>query len=112
MVLYLQNRKIFGNRQVSTLYKKMVSALYVMNIMMQAIVTLLIPVGLMFLIAWLLVSKAELPEWIYAIFIPVGVISGFFSMIKFAIRSSEALERLEKQRDGKPADQGKKDNKE
>lgn len=94
------------------MYRKTVSALYVMNIMMQAIVTLLIPAGVMFLIAWLLISYAGLPEWIYAIFIPLGVISGFFSMIKFAIRSSEALERLERQRDKKPTSHDKNDNKE
>ena len=80
--------------------------------MMQSTVTLLIPVGVMFLAAWLLVSKAGLPEWIYAIFIPLGVISGFFSMIKFAIRSSEALERMETNRDKKPNRNGKKNDKE
>ena len=94
------------------MYKKTVSALYVMNIMMQAIVTLLIPVGVMFLISWLLVSKCDLPAWIYAISIPLGVISGFFSMIKFAIRSSEALERMEEQRDKRPTSRDKNNNKE
>lgn len=76
----------------------MVSALYVLNIVAQSIVTLLIPVALMFLFAWLLVDKFSLPTWIYAIFITVGVISGFISMIRFAIRASEGLERLEKER--------------
>ena len=80
------------------MYKRMVSALYVLNIVAQSIVTLLIPVALMFLFAWLLVDKFSLPTWIYAIFITVGVISGFISMIRFAIRASEGLERLEKER--------------
>ena len=80
------------------MYKKLVSALYVFNIVAQAIVTLLIPVALMFLFAWLLVDKCALPTWIYAVFIPLGVISGFISMIRFAIHAAEGLKRLEKER--------------
>lgn len=85
--------------------------LYVINIVAQAIVTLLIPAALMFFIAMLLVLKCGVPEWIYAIFVPVGVISGFFSMIKFAIRASEGLERLERQKrdDGKTQKHNKND---
>jgi len=80
------------------MYKKFVSALYVMNIVFQCIITLVIPAAFMFLISWLLVSKLNAPTWIYAIFITVGFISGIFSMIKFAISASEGLERLEKQK--------------
>ena len=79
------------------MYKKLVSALYMMNIVAQSIVTLLIPAGLMFLLSWLLVSKCFMPTWLYAVLIPIGVISGFVSMIKFVIRAGESVERLEKQ---------------
>ena len=79
------------------MYKKLVSALYMMNIVAQSIVTLLIPAGLMFLLSWLLVSKCSMPTWLYAVLIPIGVISGFVSMIKFVIRAGESVERLEKQ---------------
>ena len=79
------------------MYKKLVSALYMMNIVAQSIVTLLIPAGLMFLLSWLLVSKCSAPTWLYAVLIPIGVISGFVSMIKFVIRAGESVERLEKQ---------------
>ena len=79
------------------MYKKLVSALYMMNIVAQSIVTLLIHAGLMFLLSWLLVSKCSAPTWLYAVLIPIGVISGFVSMIKFVIRAGESVERLEKQ---------------
>ena len=79
------------------MYKKLVSALYMMNIVAQSIVTLMIPAGLMFLLSWLLVSKCSMPTWLYAVLIPIGVISGFVSMIKFVIRAGESVERLEKQ---------------
>jgi hypothetical protein len=82
---------------VFKVYKKLVSALYMMNIVAQSIVTLLIPAGLMFLLSWLLVSKCSMPTWLYAVLIPIGVISGFVSMIKFVIRAGESVERLEKQ---------------
>ena len=80
------------------MYKKLVSALYMINIIAQGIVTLLIPAGLMFLLSWLLVSRCSAPTWLYAALVPIGIISGFISMIKFVIRAAEGVERLEKQR--------------
>lgn len=80
------------------MYKKFVSVLYVINIIMQAIVTLLIPILIMFGISWLFIKYAGAPLWLYAILMPIGAISGFISMIKFIIRASEGLERLEKQK--------------
>ena len=78
-------------------YKKIISALYVLNIVIQALITLLIPAGLMFFLSWFFVSKCSAPTWLYAILIPIGVIAGFISMVKFAICAGECLERLEKQ---------------
>ena len=80
------------------MYKNFVSAMYVLNIVFQAIFTLLMPPALLFLINLLCVSKLSFPKWTYAISLSVGFILGIISMIKFAIAASEALERLEKQR--------------
>lgn len=80
------------------MYKRFVSALYVMNIIAQAIFTLLIPAALMLAVAWLFVEKCGAPGWLYAVLVTLGIISGFVSMIRFVIRASEGLERLEKQR--------------
>jgi len=82
-------------------YKKLVGALYLFNIIAQSIVTLLIPGGIMFLISWLLVTRLSAPTWIYAVLIPIGIISGFISMVRFVIRAAEGVERLEKQRKNK-----------
>lgn len=79
------------------MYKKFVSALYVLNIIAQAAVTLLIPAGLMLLLSYLLVSRCGAPGWLYAVLITLGVISGFISMIRFVIRAAESLDRLERQ---------------
>ena len=80
------------------MHKKLFSVLYAINIISQAIFTLLVPAALGFGISWLLVAKAGAPEWIYAVFISIGIIAGLISMVKFAITASESLERLEKQR--------------
>ena len=80
------------------MYKKFVSALYLINIIAQAIFTLLTPAALMLLISWLLVTRLSLPEWLYAVFIPIGMIAGFISMIRFVISATDSLERIEKQR--------------
>lgn len=83
------------------MYRNFVSAMYVLNIIFQAIFTLLTPPAFFFLINYLCVSKLSFPKWTYAISLSVGFILGMISMIKFAITASEALERLEKQRNNK-----------
>ncbi len=80
------------------MYNKFVSALYLINIIAQAIFTLLFSPALLFFIAWLLVTHLSLPEWIYAIAIILGFFVGLFSMIKFLLVSTKSLERLEAQR--------------
>ncbi len=83
------------------MYRNFVGALYVLNIIFQAIFTLLTPPAIFFLINYLCVSKLSFPKWTYAISLSVGFVLGIISMIKFAITASEALERLEKQRKNK-----------
>ena len=71
--------------------------MYAINIIAQAVFSLVTPAALMFCVAWLLVTKASAPEWLYAVMIPVGIIAGLVSMVKFVISATSALERLEKQ---------------
>ena len=73
--------------------------MYTLNIIFQAIFTLLTPPALLFFITWLFVSKLGAPSWIYAITVTLGFIAGLVSMIKFTLSASLSLERLEKQRD-------------
>ena len=72
------------------MYKKLVSALYIFNIVSQAVITLIIPLALGFGVSWLLVTYLSCPRWIYAVLITLGALSGFYSMA--------ALDRLEKER--------------
>ena len=83
------------------MYRNFVGALYVLNIIFQAIFTLIIPPAIFFFINYLCVSKLSFPKWTYAISLSIGFVLGIISMIKFAISASEALERLEKQRKNK-----------
>ena len=91
------------------MYGKFVSAMYVINILFQSLFNLASPILLMLLFAWLLVSKLSAPAWLYAVFGVVGATVGFYSMIKFIITASTALERLEKERDERK--KGKSDEK-
>lgn len=83
------------------MYRNLVGALYVLNIIFQALFTLLTPPAFLFFINYLCVSNFSFPKWTYAISLSIGFILGIISMIKFAISASEALERLEKQRKNK-----------
>lgn len=72
------------------------SFIYVVNIVFQAIFTILFHVGTGLIISWLLVEKVGFPPLTYAIIIIVSVITGVISMVKFIIVSMNALDNLEK----------------
>ncbi len=79
----------------AAVYKKFVSVMYVLNIVFQAIFTLATPIALGILASWLLTEYAGTPPWIYAPLVILGVLSGFYSMVKFVLSAGRALERLE-----------------
>lgn len=78
-------------------YGRIISPLYIINIVFQAFISLISPAALMLLLAWLLNKYTAVGGWIYAVLITVGVLTGFVSMINFVLRSMAALEALEKQ---------------
>lgn len=83
------------------MYKKLVSALYVLNIVSQAIFTLILPIGIGALIAYLLTRYASAPSWVWALLIVFGALSGIYSMIKFILSAMAGLDRLEKEHNTK-----------
>ncbi len=83
------------------MHKKFFSVMYAVNIIMQAIFSLITPAALLFALAFLFVKKLGAPSFIYVIAIVIGVIIGFISMIRFAISASEGLNRLEKEQNKK-----------
>jgi len=87
------------------MYKKFITPVYIINMVMQALFSLIAPIGLMLGLAYLLVTYAEWPTWVYVIFIMLGVLSGLYSMVSFILGASRALEALERQhREGSAAD--------
>ena len=79
------------------MYRKLVSSLYVLNIVSQAIFTLAFPIGLGVLISYLLTQYASAHSWIWAMLVVFGALSGLYSMIKFILSAMAGLERLEKE---------------
>lgn len=80
---------------------KFIHFVHWVNILMQALFSLLFPVALAVAGAYLLVTYADVGTWIYAVLILVGFASGVVSMVRFiliASRSVEALEKAEKQK--------------
>ena len=78
------------------MYKRLVSSLYVLNIIFQAFFTLLFPVGLGALVAYLLTKHVGVGSWIWVVLLIFGVFSGLWSMVKFVLSAMAAIERLEK----------------
>lgn len=81
--------------------KNFMNAIYALNIMMQAIFGLLIPIGLAVFLGWLLTAKLSAPNWSFVVLILLGVASGLVSMIRFLISALAGLERLEKEQQDK-----------
>lgn len=81
------------------MYRKLINAMYVLNILFQSLFNLAIPILLMLGLSWLLVAKLSAPRWIYALLGVFGVLIGFVSMIKFIISACDNLTRLEKERE-------------
>ena len=77
------------------MYKKFITPIYTVTILFQSFFSLLTPIGLMWLFAWLLNTRAGVAPWIFAVFILIGVFIGLYSMISFIIKASRALEYLE-----------------
>ena len=63
----------------------------------QAIVSLASPIGIGILSAWLLDKYTEVGAWIYVVLIVLGVLLGLYSMVSFILKTSRAIEALEKQ---------------
>ena len=79
-------------------YNKFISPLYTLNIIFQALISLVAPIIIMLTAAWLLVKYEVCGNWIYVVLILLGVIQGFRSMIVFIINASRALDALQEQK--------------
>ena len=80
------------------MHKKIFSALQVLNLLFQALYTLVLPVGIGALASFLLTKYTSAPKWIWAVLITLGVLIGLYSMVKFIILASESMDRVEKQK--------------
>ncbi len=80
------------------MYRKFISAFQMLNILLQAIYSLLLPIGIGALLSFLLTKYASAPKWIWAVLLLLGTFVGLYSMIKFILTATAGLERMEKQR--------------
>ena len=87
-------------------YQKIITPIYVINIVFQAFISLLSPIGIMFLLSYLLNRYLSVGDWIYVVLIILGVFSGLYSMVVFIIRAFSALEAIEKQNSKKRKKEG------
>ena len=78
-------------------YKKLLTPIYTFNMIVQAIMSLVSPIAILFFAAWLLDKHTEVGSWIYVVCILLGTGSGLYSMVSFILHASRALEALEKQ---------------
>ena len=78
-------------------YRKIVTPLYLINIAVQSLVSLVSPIVLMYFVGVLITKYTSVGGWIYVVLIMLGVFSGLYSMITFILGATRALEAIEKQ---------------
>ncbi len=83
------------------MHKRFFSVMYAVNIIMQALFSLITPAALLFALSYLFVKKLGAPEWIYVIAIVIGILIGLISMVRFVLSATAGLERLEKEQNKK-----------
>ena len=76
--------------------KRIIPALYVVNMVVQSLFSLVCPIGLMFGVAYFLSTKYGIGPWIYVVMIMTGVLVGIYSMVTFIIKASAAVAAMEK----------------
>lgn len=78
-----------------------ISFMYVLNIVLQSLFSLLFGTGISVGIAYLLVTYLGVGAWVYIPFILGGLGIGVFSMVRFILAAMSGLERMEKERENK-----------
>lgn len=74
-------------------------ASYLINIVIQSFWCLLFPIGIALGLGWLMVNKLSWPSWVMAPPLVFAVFMGLFSMCKFLISATDAMDRMDKQRE-------------
>ena len=83
------------------MYKKFISAFQMLNILFQSLYCLALPMAIGAVISFLITRFLGAPKWVWAIFLTFGAISGLYSMIKYALIATKALEALDRGRDNR-----------
>jgi hypothetical protein len=71
---------------------------YLINIVLQSFWCLLFPIGIALGLGLFMVNKLSWPSWVMIPPLILAVFMGLFSMCKFLISATDAMDRMEKQR--------------
>lgn len=81
-----------------------VSFMYVLNIVLQSLFSLLFGTAVCVGIGYLLTTQLGVGRWVYIPLILVGLGLGVVSMVRFILSAMAGLERLEKERERSKTD--------
>ena len=78
------------------MYKRVVNTVRILNLLFQSIYSLVFPIGVGALIAYLTTSYLSWPRVMWALFLTVGTMIGLYSMVKFILIATRQMENLRK----------------
>ena len=76
------------------MYKKFVNTVKLLNLIFQSLYTLALPIGCGALISHLTTKHLSWPDWVWALFLTLGVIIGLVSMVKYILTDIKNMERM------------------
>ena len=79
------------------MHKRVFTAVFILNTLFQALLTLLLPIGFGLLFSYLAVSYWGFANYTYAIALPLGAILGIYYMIRFILSTMRAIEAIEEE---------------
>ena len=72
---------------------------YAMNFISQSAFSLILPLGIFLALGYWLTNQKGLPNWVFAICIVIGVLSGVVSMFKYIIFASKHMPKAKERED-------------
>ena len=78
------------------MYKKFISAFHMMNILLQALYSLALPIGIGALASYLLTKQVDAPGWTWAVLMLIGTFTGLYSMVRYILTATKGIEQMKK----------------
>ena len=95
--------------QQDAMHKKIFNSVQLLNMLFQALYTLVLPVAIGAALSFVLTKYASAPSFVWALLLTAGVLVGLYSMIKYILFAISAQKRLDEENEKSLAEKEEKE---